>query len=52
MRFLAKFRLGGMLCDEMGLGKTIQSLCVIAEAHLDYPDSVSLIVCPASIVGH
>lgn len=52
MRFLAKFRLGGMLCDEMGLGKTIQSLCVIAEAHLDYPDAISLIICPASIVGH
>lgn len=52
MRFLASFRLGGMLCDEMGLGKTIQSLCVIAEAHLDHPDAVSLIVCPSTIVGH
>ena len=52
MRFLAKFRLGGMLCDEMGLGKTIQSLCVLAEAHLENKDSLSLVVCPGSIVGH
>jgi TATA-binding protein-associated factor len=36
----------------MGLGKTIQSLCAIAEAHLDHPNSFSLIVCPASVVGH
>lgn len=52
LRFLAQFRLGGLLCDEMGLGKTIQSLCAIAEAHIDYQDSISLIICPASVVGH
>ena len=52
LRFLAKFRLGGLLCDEMGLGKTIQSLCAIAEAYIDYPESLSLIICPASVVGH
>ena len=52
MRFLAQFRLGGLLCDEMGLGKTIQSLCAISEAHIDSPSSSSLIVCPASVVGH
>ena len=52
MRFLSRFRLGGMLCDEMGLGKTIQSLCVVAEAHLDHPQALSLILCPGSVVGH
>ncbi|CAG9324841.1 MOT1 [Blepharisma stoltei] len=52
LRFLNIFGLCGMLCDEMGLGKTIQTLCAVAEAHLDYQDAISLVVCPTSVTGH
>ena len=50
MRFLGRFKLGGMLCDEMGLGKTIQTLCVVAESHKENPGSTSLVVAPSSVV--
>lgn len=52
LMFLKKFGLSGMLCDEMGLGKTIQALIAVAEAHIDTPNSTSLIICPASVTTH
>jgi TATA-binding protein-associated factor len=56
LAFLHRFGLHGILADDMGLGKTIQSLTIIAAAMHDMGSSLkaapSLIVCPASLVGH
>jgi hypothetical protein len=56
LRFLQQIKLNGALCDSMGLGKTASALIAIALSHLDESngprDSRSLVVCPASLVGH
>ena len=57
LRFLQSVNLNGALCDSMGLGKTIQALIAVALSHLSSDgildrDAISLIVCPASVVGH
>lgn len=56
--YLAQYGLHGALCDDMGLGKTLQTITVLACQHHQrlalYGDdrAVSLVVCPASLVGH
>ena len=64
LRFLQTVNLNGALCDSMGLGKSCQALVAVAIAHEDgrsrsaarrvvaNSKPVSLIVCPASVVGH
>jgi len=48
---LYRHGLGGILADEMGLGKTLQALAVLA-ALKDTTPGVSLVVCPATLVGN
>jgi hypothetical protein len=55
IRFLATVHLNGALCDDMGLGKTLQTLAAVGISHCgsspgDCPPT--LVVCPASVVGH
>ncbi|GKY99618.1 hypothetical protein MPSEU_000916000 [Mayamaea pseudoterrestris] len=58
LRFLQSVNLNGALCDSMGLGKTLQALMAIALSHVSNStgelekDAMSLVVCPASVVGH
>lgn len=58
LAFLARYGLHGALCDDMGLGKTLQTIAVIASDHHSrtvgegLPRMASLVVCPASLVGH
>lgn len=56
LRFLQRIKLNGALCDSMGLGKTLQALLAVSLAHMDnsvgMEHAKSLVVCPASIVGH
>jgi superfamily II DNA or RNA helicase len=47
LRFLHKYRFGGVLADDMGLGKTIQVLTLIKSLPDQGP---SLIVCPRSLI--
>ncbi|KOB74759.1 Uncharacterized protein OBRU01_03844 [Operophtera brumata] len=54
LRFLYEYKLHGVLCDDMGLGKTLQSLAVVAGAHLErrrdgLPALPSLVVCPPTL---
>lgn len=59
LAFLRRFGLHGILADDMGLGKTLQTLSIVvsamqeaAEYSSSAPARPSLIVCPASLVGH
>lgn len=65
LRFLADVHLNGALCDDMGLGKTLVSLLAVAISHHSASSEdkscassnsqrskKSLVVCPASVVGH
>ncbi|MFP4662444.1 MAG: SNF2-related protein [Halanaerobiales bacterium] len=47
LRFLYKYRFGGVLADDMGLGKTIQALTLLKSVELAAP---SLIVCPRTLI--
>lgn len=54
LRTLARYGFGGILADDMGLGKTLQMISVLLadkeERLSSGQPSVSLIVCPASLV--
>ncbi|PJF18997.1 hypothetical protein PSACC_01180 [Paramicrosporidium saccamoebae] len=57
LAFLCQFGLNGALCDDMGLGKTLQTICMLAcdqsnRVKEGLPTLPSLVVCPASLVGH
>jgi TATA-binding protein-associated factor len=57
LRFLHRSHLNGALCDDMGLGKTLQALCAVAASAAEQKLSKqkvshSLIVCPATLLGH
>ena len=45
---MCELGLGGCLADDMGLGKTIQVIAL----HLTRPGGVTLVVCPASLLGN
>lgn len=47
---LRQMHLNGILADDMGLGKTLQAIIVITQYQIDNPKSVSLIICPTSLV--
>lgn len=45
-------QLGGLLADEMGLGKTHQAMGLISGITKNEKNSLSLIVCPTSVIDH
>lgn len=47
---LRNMHLNGILADDMGLGKTLQAIIVVTQNKIDFPDDVSLIVCPTSLI--
>ncbi|MEC7839705.1 MAG: SNF2-related protein [Chlamydiota bacterium] len=47
---LRSMHLNGILADDMGLGKTLQAIIVVTQNKIDNPKSVSLIVCPTSLI--
>lgn len=49
--FLRKYGLNGILADEMGLGKTVQTLVTLLDTHSFGDATVSLIVCPPSVLS-
>lgn len=42
--------LNGILADDMGLGKTLQAIAALTQLKEEKADSVSLIICPTSLV--
>lgn len=47
---LREMHLNGVLADDMGLGKTLQAIISVTLHKQQNPDSVSLVVCPTSLV--
>jgi len=47
---LRQMHLSGILADDMGLGKTLQAIIAITQHKQDHPASISLVVCPTSLV--
>ena len=47
---LRDMHLNGILADDMGLGKTLQSIIAITQHKIDNPKSISIVVCPTSLV--
>lgn len=47
---LRSMHLSGVLADDMGLGKTLQAITGITQFKKDHPGSLSIIVCPTSLV--
>lgn len=47
---LRHMHLNGILADDMGLGKTLQAITAITQNKIDHPKSLSIIVCPTSLV--
>jgi len=47
---LRSMHLCGILADDMGLGKTLQAIVTLTQYKKAHPDSLSLIVCPTSLV--
>jgi superfamily II DNA or RNA helicase len=50
--WLYKNYFGGLLADEMGLGKTHQSMALLLGICEEDPGSLSLVVCPTSVIDH
>lgn len=47
---LRTMHLNGVLADDMGLGKTLQAIISLTQYKKDYPGSVSIVICPTSLV--
>lgn len=47
---LRNMHLSGILADDMGLGKTLQAISAITQHKHEFPESISLVVCPTSLV--
>ncbi len=47
---LRGMHLNGILADDMGLGKTLQAIISLTQYKADHPKSVSIVVCPTSLV--
>ena len=47
LKFLHKYKFGGVLADDMGLGKTLQALTLLKKVELKEP---ALVVCPRSLI--
>jgi SNF2 family DNA or RNA helicase len=50
LQTIAHLGFGGILADDMGLGKTLQMITLLANARQEDPHTVSLIICPSSLV--
>ncbi len=50
MLLLQQVGAGACLADDMGLGKTLQSISMIARYVEQFPQSKSIIICPASLM--
>lgn len=50
MERLRQMHLNGILADDMGLGKTLQAITAVTQHKAEHPDSLSIIVCPTSLV--
>lgn len=50
LKTLDYYGFGGILADDMGLGKTLQMIVVLVKEAQEHPNSLSLVVCPASLV--
>ena len=50
LKTLDSYGFGGILADDMGLGKTLQIITLLQDACETETESLSLIVCPASLV--
>lgn len=50
LTLLAEAGAGACLADDMGLGKTLQTICYLAYYIQHNPTSVSIIVCPSSLI--
>jgi SNF2 family DNA or RNA helicase len=50
MMFLQEYHFGGCLADDMGLGKTVQTLAFLQKQKEGYPEGVTLLVMPTSLV--
>lgn len=47
---LREMHLNGILADDMGLGKTLQAIIAVTQHKHDHPKSISIVVCPTSLV--
>jgi SNF2 family DNA or RNA helicase len=47
---LRTMHLNGVLADDMGLGKTLQAIISLTQYKKDHPKSVSIVICPTSLV--
>lgn len=47
LRFLHKYRFGGILADDMGLGKTVQILTFLKSIKPEWP---ALVICPRTLI--
>lgn len=47
LRFLHKYRFGGILADDMGLGKTLQMLTLLKSVE---PEKPALVLCPRTLI--
>ncbi len=50
LKTLDFYGFGGILADDMGLGKTIQMIALLLKEALEHPKSLSLVICPASLI--
>ncbi len=50
LKLLAEVNAGACLADDMGLGKTLQTICFITDKLEQLPTSITLIVCPSSLI--
>lgn len=50
LKTMAEYGFSGILADDMGIGKTIQVITLLEDEKLHNPDSISLVVCPSSLL--
>ena len=50
MKTMASYGFSGILADDMGIGKTIQVITLLEDEKLQHKDSISLVVCPSSLI--
>lgn len=50
LKTMSAYGFGGILADDMGLGKTLQMICLLEDEKNQHPDSISLIITPASLI--
>ena len=50
LKTMSEYGFGGILADDMGIGKTIQMITLLEDEKQHHPDSISLVVCPSSLI--